>query len=129
MKPFFKSAILAISVAASISTPSYLVHEFTKDAEKIEVQDHVQKYSDTFVYESFEITELNNDDGKEWVRGEILSSTSGDMGGEGIVLDSQIFPDYNNYNFKVGDRIVVKYYEDDYNNQVWDNIADLQIIN
>lgn len=123
-KQFFKNSVAVLGASIIIASPSYLTYTFAKDANHVETSDYKIQYQDTFVYESFEISEV----GDGYVRGDLLTSTSGDMGSEGIYLDSEIFPFFNDYKLKMGDRIVIKYNESDYKNMIWDNIVELEVL-
>jgi hypothetical protein len=80
------------------------------------------QYTNEFVYEEFEITENANGE----IRGGLISTS--EITGEGIYLDET----YKGYDLlkdvEVGTRIKVTYDKDDYKNEVWDNIVDIDVI-
>jgi hypothetical protein len=84
----------------------------------------VYEKNNSVVIETFEITEVKNGE----VRGELLTSTEGSTG-EGIYLD-ETYKEYESIKnwIKVGDVIKVDYEKKDYENEVWDNILDIEII-
>lgn len=86
--------------------------------------DITEKPSQSIVIETFEITEVKNDE----VRGFLLTSTEGATG-EGIYLD-ETYKEYESVKnwIQVGDIIKVDYDKKDYENEVWDNILDIEII-
>jgi hypothetical protein len=77
-----------------------------------------------YVYETFEITSVK----PNAIVGDILSSSSGDMGGEGVFLDNSIYPQFKINKLKKGDIILVVYNKSDYDNLIWDNIVDIKIM-
>jgi hypothetical protein len=80
-----------------------------------------------YVYEVFEITEIKKG-GKE-IYGDIVYSTSGAMGTEGIFLDNTIYKQYGiKKKLKQGDIIIVKYDKKDYDQCIWDNMLDIKIL-
>lgn len=80
------------------------------------------QYTNEFVYEEFEITDNTNGE----IRGTLIATTENT--GEGIYLDES----YKGYNqlkdVEIGTRIKVTYDKDDYENEVWDNIVDVDVI-
>lgn len=79
--------------------------------------------TDKFVYEDFKISENKNGQ----IHGGIIASTENQTG-EGIYLDET----YHGYDevkdVEVGDKIRITYNKDDYNNEIWDNIVDAEVI-
>jgi hypothetical protein len=74
------------------------------------------------VIEEFVITDIH----EQGIKGEILSSTSGMMGGEGIYLENDYLEDNNLSKLKLGDKIKVTYAKEDYENNIWDNILKIK---
>lgn len=71
------------------------------------------------VYEIFDIVSIENGE----IRGEIVQGLEGQ--GEGIYLLQKEFMDKG---IEVGDRIIVTYDKDDYANEIWDNIVEIEVL-
>jgi hypothetical protein len=76
-----------------------------------------------FVYEYFEVSDNKNGQ----IHGGIIDSTENQTG-EGIYLDET----YHGYDdvkhVDVGDTIRITYKKEDYNNEIWDNIVEAEVI-
>ena|SRR5690606_29178976 len=77
------------------------------------------------VQELFEITKVVTVRNHTEVYGEILGSTVGETG-EGIYLDNTYGFDLSD--FEEGQWILVTYDKEDYYEEIWDNILDIQIL-
>lgn len=78
-------------------------------------------YEDEYVFETFEIEEINK---KGEIRGGIVGSSEWSTG-EGIYLD-ETYTKSDLSGLKVGDIILVVYDKQDYKEEIWDNILDVK---
>jgi hypothetical protein len=106
-----KKLILAISLFLIILTgcASKQVAEDPKE---------VKKYT---VVETFKLVDFDEDG----IRGDLLTSTDGGMGEEGIFLDYDTVEDFD-LTVEDGDEISVTYDKEDYDNGIWDNILEIE---
>lgn len=92
------------------------------------------KTTERFVKEQFKIYEVSPD-GEE-IRGELIEGyvqEEGERGtgngtAEGIYLDKTYYEKFGEETLNVGDEIEVTYNKDDYENEVWDNIVNVEKI-
>lgn len=113
-----KSIIVGIlSVSLALNTAGFL----TTFDKKPETAVAAPKLTEDYVVEHFVITNIAKN-GKD-IRGELKNGT-----GEGIFLTKSYYKDFDNIKkqLDVGDVIAVTYDKDDYLNEVWDNILDIE---
>lgn len=127
MKKFVEKFVTVVGGVVIIAVFLIMVDQGKSDAATLKNVSFANHVEQEYVYEVFKITEIKKH-GKE-IYGDIVYSTSGGMGGEGIFLDDTIYKQYGiKKPLKKGDIILVKYDKQDYDKFIWDNMLDIKIL-
>lgn len=127
MKKFVEKFVTIVGGAIVIAVFLIMMDYGKSDAVTLKSVSSANHVEQEYVYEVFKITEIKKR-GKE-IYGDIVYSTSGAMGGEGIFLDDTIYKQYDiKKPLKKGDIILVKYDKQDYDKYIWDNMLDIKIL-
>lgn len=127
MKKFVEKFVTIVGGAIIIAVFLIMMDYGKSDAVTLKSISSANHVEQEYVYEVFKITEIKKR-GKE-IYGDIVYSTSGVMGGEGIFLDDTIHKQYGiKKPLKKGDIILVKFDKKDYDQYIWDNVLDIKIL-